>query len=169
MINGPSEPVPVSGQVGVTSLPAVQVSSLPAVQLDTSEPIPVAPVGQPALQPFGKEESVFTTLSMGSGSFTVPAGKRLYIETISVRGSVPQGHVPFTDLDVTTGGEQITHPLPVALRGFDGVASDQYVGLHEVHIVADAGSTVQFRAFRRTGGGTMALGMSVSGHLVDAQ
>ena len=161
VINKPSQPVPVTGQVNI--------GSLPAVQLDTTQPIPVTAVGQPALRPFGKSVLVFTSFDQSSESFTVPADKRLYIETVSVSGSIPKGQIPSTHVELTTGGEKIIHPLPVTFNTFDGVLSDTYHGLHEVRMVADPGTTVTFRAWRPASGGTMALGFTVSGHLADLQ
>jgi hypothetical protein len=120
----------------------------------------VRDVDNPARQPFQK--ALF-----GGDSFVAPAGKRLVIEYVSVRGSGAandgNGFMQ-ADISTTTNGEFASHRIPLTQ---DRVQDTHfYEGAESTRIYADPGTPVQFSvAFQSTTG--LFSRATVSGYLVD--
>lgn len=176
VVNTASNPVPtvaqgttsIAGNVSVTNTPTVNLASGATVGInnDASRPVPIQDVDRPTAQPF-KQTSQLTfdpgfALAMG-GQFSVPAGKRLVIECVTVIAEVPLGQNVLYARIVNAGNALIltlTHPGNYA-------AGEVFVGTHRVFAVLEPGTQVQPSAFRDSGtaGGTMS--MLISGYLVD--
>jgi hypothetical protein len=107
----------------------------------------------------------FTDL-VSSGSFTVPAGKHLVIETVSVLVTVTTGDQVFAELEYRSGGAAGLLLLPVTFSDTES-PYDDYVATISVHVYADPGTTVRLNAFSTTSGGIVAGSLlNVSGYLV---
>lgn len=91
--NTDQNPVPITGTVGVTNLPAIQAVS-GTVAATQSGPWSVGVVD--TREPF--EARAQTSLSVndfnGAVSFAVPSGKRLVVEYISVSAYLPDNQTP---------------------------------------------------------------------------
>jgi len=104
-------------------------------------------------------------------SFTVPAGKRLELEFISVRADVPQGNHALIEMQVSQHGLKVFHHIALTPQGFVGISlggspSDEFVGTHQVRIYADPGSQVDV-VLQSSPAGAVELEGAVSGHLID--
>lgn len=108
----------------------------------------------------------FTRLAVGPSpiSFTIPKGKHLVIETVSVNVDVTSGNSIYAQVDYTTGGIGGNVFLPLAYS-YTESGYDTYVATASVRVYADPGSTVRLSTSSPTGStGTDFL--SVSGYLV---
>jgi hypothetical protein len=120
---------------------------------------PVRDVTNPALQPFQIAVSFSGNSNFGTNSFTVPAGKRLVIEYVSVAmfnngsGTVLIGPAPLSSLPSVS--------IPFRDPGIRGV----YTGGQEVRFYGEPGQTlgvrVDFDTFGLFGGE-----VTIVGHLV---
>ncbi len=134
-----------------------------------ASPVPVRDVDNPARQPF---QWPFVW-SVAPGSFdefspfvTVPAGKRLVIETISVQATADVvSHIRIR-IQTTADGQLSGHFIDVANRG--GAAGlTNFHGTHAVRIYADPGSSVRFGAGRNDSSGFVSVEAAISGYFVD--
>src|SRR6266508_2815519 len=95
--NDSSNPVPVTGTVGIQGTPSVNV-------IDEREPF---------------ETRIDVTLASGSfngsGGFTVPSGKRLVAEFISALVTLPPGQTPLVFVNSLSGA--VGFALPLADQG----------------------------------------------------
>lgn len=131
----------------------------------------VSAMSSPPLQPFAKQLSAsFLPGAEGtSAMFTVPAGKRLVIETVSLLVTLPFGQIveSFT-ITTSVNGQMIDcglFPSPIPQSGSRSI----YGITQPLKIYADAGTQVTasiFRGFASQDGG---FNLSISGYLVDAQ
>jgi hypothetical protein len=96
------------------------------------------------------------TLAVNNGSssgfnntaVTIPAGKRLVIETVSFNGQVASGEIGYLNIGVTAGAGTAagatfaSHPVPM-VKLTAGFPSGDYIGgIGAFRIYADAGSAV---------------------------
>jgi hypothetical protein len=155
VINTAAQPVPttVQGTVGTTVQGTVSVKD----------------VDQPARAPFADLKSI----SMDDGEsqdFTefdpVPAGKRLVIETVTVRTQAAAGQIWDVVLFVRTNGVTIAHTL--ALSTFQTLGDiDIRTATLPVRLYADAGSQPKVFAHRQYGTvGLAGVDTTVSGYFV---
>jgi hypothetical protein len=163
-----SSPVPVSGSVSITGTPTVSLAN------DATSPWLVRDVDRPAAQPF----NYYATLTWVSGylfanadksqTFTVPTGKRLVIEFVSLQSSVPSGDkVMFARLDSSVS----SLVLSLTDAGVGGDNTQVFTATHRVFSILDPGTTVTPTAYCGNAtdgcaGGTVLI--SVSGYLVNA-
>jgi hypothetical protein len=131
----------------------------------------------PARQPF--HASAYVGFSNGSASATatittVPAGKRLIIEHVSVYGQMLVGQtmrraaIGTSLLNYNDGG-YVFDDLTVSPQGSDGV-KDYFVASQDVRLYADPGTQVLGTAIRNSTAGAnpdTAVQFSISGYLVD--
>jgi hypothetical protein len=99
-----------------------------------------------------------------NNSATVPAGKRLIVEFVTVKITLPNGQAAlFAKLDTSVFDQYIT----LTAAGNDSVGNTLVVATHKVFVIFDPGTIVQTSAFRNslTGGGNIL--MTVSGYLED--
>jgi len=181
----PAVQLVAGSSVSVSSLPGVQVNSLPAVQLvggstvnvgnTSANPIPVVNLGGGSSTPL-QPVQVDTSTQENPGSnvstlnlFTVPAGKTLVIEFVTMTGQVPLGqHVETMEIISVAppfGGashQMLVNPQPDAVDTEPIFRASQMVKIY-----AQTGSTVQ-ALFRRSASNLSATyGVSISGYLVD--
>ena len=120
----------------------------------------------PAFQPyFDTEIQTNITGSEPSVSFSVPEGKRLVIEHVTVNILLTSGEAPpeaRISLATISGG------LASAYLTLEPQSTDRYVGTHLVRLYAVAGqNTVTVVVRRAISSGFVSIAASVSGYLVD--
>ncbi|HWH82768.1 MAG TPA: hypothetical protein VNU71_11095 [Burkholderiaceae bacterium] len=129
--------------------------------------VPVTVVNTPvaqAVQPFQQRLFFASGPPAPESQFTVPAGKRLLIETVTVEVQTPPTLVGEASFSTSVGGVVAIHRLKLGQDGLNFFSRMQYSGTHNVRIYADPGTVVQFTARPLTTGS--ALGdFSVSGQL----
>jgi len=81
-------------------------------------------------------------------SFPVPLGRRLLIETVSVRAALGAGARSTVMFTATTGGASATHVIPLEFQGAFPNQGDVMAGLRPVRVYADGGTVVHFRIDR---------------------
>lgn len=178
VINKDSSPVPVK----VLSLPAVSISNTPSVNVANTPTVNVAslppvtisgPVtvsgsistaAAPTL-PFTGGMHVSTPAGQvtGIGTFTVPAGKRAVIETVSIFGNMPFGA---STASVTTQtnyvlGQLSSFPIPLTPGAFGSA------GIAQVKLYADANTTVYCEVVTQNFQSQVDANCGFSGYLVD--
>jgi hypothetical protein len=117
----------------------------------------------------GVQYGVFIPVSAGSGSsnfsYTVPAGKRLVIESVSASPNNFADNDHYSVLCLTRGGlgnQSGSSSFSVVPDG-----SPFPTGSVHPHQYADAGSPVSIEVYRTESSGTTSLNISVAGYLVD--
>jgi hypothetical protein len=125
----------------------------------------------PQPQPFAKVLSA--TFPAGgvdtSAMFTVPVGKRLTIETVSLLINLPLGqNLDSLTIATSVNGQLIYYslfPVPIPQSG-----SSSFYGITQpFKIYADAGTQVSAQIHRPSGLGDGGFNLALSGYLVDAQ
>lgn len=143
----------------------------PVVVVNTAaEPVPARDVDNPAREPFQR----FLVGQVDDGeinagdsvSFSVPAGKRLVIEYVSLLGVVPAGQKLRVKIDAFAGGPG-SHQLTLSNEGSFQAGRDDYKASHLTRIYADPGTDVFLRVARNSTSGVAGINASVSGYLVD--
>jgi len=184
VVNTPSVNAQQSGtwNVGITGTPVVGLDAgnntvkfdavNNTVKIDPNNPLSVRDVDNPAWHPFAAQQ--FGSWNDGAQQAgdtitTVPIGKRLVIEYVSVKGAVLTGQKMLAPgITLTTGGVVVSHYLTTS--AFQGVLTgrDIYVSSQEVRLFADQGTEVFGFAFRdsSTGNGGNVT-FTISGYLVD--
>jgi hypothetical protein len=105
--------------------------------------------------------------STGSPGITVPAGRHLIVETLSVQVNVsPSGSKLVAFVNYTSAGQSVTLFVPVTYAYTDpGTGFDFYVAMQAVRLYADPDTPITVSIHSPTGaGGTLFL--TVSGHLI---
>jgi hypothetical protein len=160
--SGPAQAVPVHEQ-GTAS-----VSVTSTVQTKASD--------NPALRPV-EETEAFTlapgTTGGGGTVYTVPAGKRLVLETASVSAELPTTQRANANLLINLAGATgRTGPgigvfmIPMALQLDNGTVALS-AGTVGSHTYADAGTTVDVSVGRSDGTGSGTYTVAVAGYLVN--
>ena len=103
----------------------------------------------------------------GSPSITVPAGKHLIVETLSVQVDVtPSGSRIEAFLNYTSAGNTVTLFVPLTYAFTQPSNNfDFYVALQSVRLYADPGTTITVTA-TSPGGSTGTMFVTASGYLV---
>ena len=176
VVNEPTEPVQIQGDVEVTNVPDVNVSSMPDLNIANmpsteianteSNPVPVVQVSERVPYQFWDKE----TLSAGEAAVLifgdVNFGKRLVIETVTVRAVIPGGQGIEACYITSTSGS-IQHYIPLFKIGEIG-SSQVFQGSQSVRFYVDSGKTADF-FFRRTDStGSATFAASLSGYLEPA-
>ncbi len=154
VVNTTAEPVPIAG----------------TVQVATTSPVPVVNIND-ARQPYQ-----LATNSTQNGTNvslvtigTVPAGKRLVIEFVTMTGQVPPGqHVEIFQITTVTdpiGG--VTHDLLVNPQPDAVIGDALFRASQQVKLYANAGSQVKVLFRRNSSAGLATFGATISGYLVD--
>lgn len=172
VVNTQDNPVPVSVINFPTGTNTVNVSS------STNAPLFVRDVDNPARQPivrlaFQMNVLVGETQAINNQIYTVPAGKRLVIEFVSVRTFVlPSGQTFSVEVGVSDG--QTTYDINLAPTlvgtftvGTGGNKGDLSAISQQTRVYANAGDTI--RAFAQKGDdvGAGQANITVMGYLVD--
>jgi hypothetical protein len=98
-----------------------------------------------------------------SSSFLVPAGKRLVIEDVSVRGRELPGARAYFTLTTTAAGTTAPHYIPTVVVSIPGL--DDNIGHELVRFYADPGTLVSLEVVSSVAGGNEQ--MDLSGYLVN--
>jgi hypothetical protein len=103
----------------------------------------------------------------GSPSVTVPAGKHLVVETVSVQVDVtPLGSQLEAFVNFTCGGKSVQLFVPLTFAyGQPSNGYDTYVALQAVRLYVDPGTVVSVTTYSPTGS-TGTLFVTVSGYLI---
>lgn len=183
VVNTPNVKVVNTAGVNVVNTPNVNVANTANVNVlntvgvkienDLANPALIRSVDEPSRQPFQLEID-FDTNGLGANINqitlgTVPAGKRLVIEHVSVDASVPVGQNLLSALKIFSGGKSAVHPLITLKQGIDVSNQQRFVTSQQVRLYADAGSILILRLERDTvlGGEGLLRVANVSGYLVD--
>lgn len=146
--NGSTNPVPVNVQNEVTTRNANEPGSHPFVVSGTD---------------------ANNTGSVALIQFTVPAGKRLVIESVTVKAAVPAGQTVYTALVSTLDSAAMVandQYLALTPQGTDLGGDNQFAGTHPIHTYSDSG-LLQVSLARNNSTGTWNAYASISGYLVD--
>jgi len=154
--------------------PAARPSPTPGPQdVNVVNTPTVSDADNPARQPFqayGYEEFI-GNLSAYVVITTVPAGKRLIIEHVSVIGSVLTGQKLIRASIGVGNGDVIFHDLPISAQGSEfGGFRDLYIASEQVRLYADPGTQVYYFVARNNYRGSEPEGYTeatISGYLVD--
>jgi hypothetical protein len=184
VLNTPSVNAQQSGtwNVGITGTPVVGLDAgnntvkfdavNNTVKIDPNNTLSVRDVDNPSRQPFAAQQfGAWNDGAQQAGDTitTVPIGKRLVLEYVSVRGAVLTGQKMLAPgITLTTGGSVVSHYLTTS--AFQGVLTgrDVYVSSQEVRLYADQGTEVSGFAYRDSPTGNGAnVTFTISGYLVD--
>jgi hypothetical protein len=167
--NSAAHPVPVVGTTSVSG--PVVVGNTPA------NAIPVKEVSPPVLQPFVHS---FSDLGFNSGedrseskrAFTVPAGKRLVLEDISIGANLGTGQRVEIDLiRIGTGGEYNRHGIAVfyqvSLPSISGPGIDFLAGGRPIRLYLEPGEQLTVTAARDSTALGAFIDVFVYGYFVD--
>lgn len=171
VINTPGEAVPVAvqGTTAVTGAVSLTGTSNVAVTNTSASPVPVAPVNDPALQPWQYSFS----LDMVDGEMSKmvflpdpPLGKRLVLEFGSAELTVITGQMPSVQITGSVNGiGSATHVLAVTNVGKHAPLQDRWSGSHAMKIYVDNGYV---RVTRAGSAANVFFGVvTLTGHLVN--
>ncbi len=99
--------------------------------------------------------------------YTVPAGKRLVIETISARVATASGQSVIGNIGTRIGGQNASTNLLFVFQGNDGTQA-KYAATHSVRLYAEAGSSVTFTTVRTDKNAVGNKNVSFTGYLEPA-
>jgi hypothetical protein len=170
VVNTQTNPVPVSVINFPTGTNTVNVSS------STNAPLLVRDVDNPARQHVVRLAVQLNILvgetQAGGLMYTVPAGKRLVIEFVSVRTFVDPGQKVFVDVGVSDG--QTTYDINLAPTlvgtfpaGNSGLFGDRSAISQQTRLYANAGDTVHAFVQKNDDAGAGQANLTVTGYLVD--
>ena len=167
----PSVSITGTPSVSIAGTPSVSIAGTPSVTLSGASTVQIGnPATSPALvrdvsfaQPFRVQvSSIFTNGSADTtpnNSATVPAGKRLIVEFVTVQIILLSGQVALLAKLDTPSFDQVLTLTPVSATLF--------VATHKVFVIYDANTVVQATAFRNVDVGGGSLIMTISGYLQD--
>lgn len=128
--------LPISTDVNVVNTPSVTVNN------PTGSPVPVRDVDHAALQPVSGEcDAVYGTVTnlKQCALYTVPAGKRLVVETVMYQLSIDTGAFPYGATFGNTAGVA-TFTFAPTLVGNDGI--NHYANTVATRFYLGAGETL---------------------------
>ncbi|SRR6266545_1290746 len=132
----------------------------------------VRDVDNPAHQPVQANMACVAQNVLGCSEtiYTVPPGKRLVIEFVSMEADLTADQVAQMTMRTTVDGAEVTHrfPLTEPARVFQGEAVVAPIS-QQVRLYADAGTNVEMKARRNNVGAALNafFRFSISGYLVD--
>ena len=147
------------------SLPVYAQFSSPVRDVDNGARQPVNFVGN-IVVPNGNQTGFNNT------AVTIPAGKRLVIETISSNGLAPSGELGLVTIGLTSGAgtaagaTSATHTIPV-VKITSTFGGDFIGGIGAFRMYADAGSTVTIHYERGGFSGSGGVSVNITGHYVN--
>jgi|KBSSwiStaDraftv2_1062776.scaffolds.fasta_scaffold393225_1 hypothetical protein len=164
--------VPVSGTVGINSLPAVTLSGTPQVSVANTSSTPLFADAEHAARHAASATCDFTFTSPPSFQscqmMTVPAGTILVIETVTCRAQVPPGGGigPFT-LDMVPPNANYFAGYDLALARANNIpGSDNYALTSSVRLYAAGSTNVSLSGIGTTGSVVGSVICSIAGYLV---
>jgi len=166
--NSDAQTVTSGKDVNVINTPSVNVANTPGVSVlnGSGDPIPTRSVDEPARRSFQAEVVLIVPAGLVSAvqTFSIPAGKRLVIEYVTLFSIPPSGQT-WTDLLVGTAvdGTSIIHHFgPLQATAAGRFASDKAVRLYH-----DFTHPFVFAGGRSSTAGEARVDLTVSGYLVD--
>ena len=143
------------------------VAALVQVTNTTANPVPVTDVG--SLQPFESNCAVSQGSATGSDCFiSVPAGKRLVIQSVSMQLIMDRNVQPYTSgIIVTTGGNETPIYFNVPFGSIDFFGHAEFNETKEVHAYMDGGSSVFCHSTNTALSEENDISCSVFGYLVN--
>jgi len=187
VVNTPTVTAQQSGpwNVGINGTPTVAVSNFPTttsvgidgsantVKVDTTNPLPVQDVDNPARHPFAflsvREGADLNQLPTALFSVHVPDHQRLVIEQVSVLGFVK--HSDFQALRVEVEAQANGNFSAYHVAGVKMPASlvlDQSIASSQLRLYADPGTDVSIIVFRNDSSGLDdKVEVDLSGYLID--
>jgi hypothetical protein len=149
------------GHGGLTVDGKVKVSSA------LTKPLPVRDFGTPVEGVISPSLPPGETTLGDSVLFTVPQGKRLVVQTVSVLASLPNGQ-QVTASDITTNQSPgFIFAIPLQLQGTNG-GGDNYGATVPVRAYVNAGNVLQLLLQRNGSTGSAFITASFSGYLLSA-
>jgi hypothetical protein len=145
------------------------------VPVSVAQPVQVRNTDHPARQAYQTllSANIPSGEAGGSSSFTVPPGKQLVIEYVSILGVLEEGEkflMAVINTQVGTG-PSVDHVFPLQDRGqvIEGVNPTHFwVGNEQTRIYADPGTTVSVSGQRNNVNPTTgSVSFRISGHLVN--
>ena len=129
----------------------------------------VRDVDNPALQPVQANASCNSNSvdSCEVTIFTVPLGKRLVIEYVSMGATIPPSQGATLTIDTFAGGAEATHLFPLSPPAVPILGTTRTFLGQQVRIYADPGKTVLVQALRTSTAGNATFEFSISGYLVN--
>jgi len=124
-------------------------------------------VAKAAAEPFQQELDLTIGAANGAtyASITVPSGKRLVIEYLSLFGSLSAGQKLNVSVVTMVSGIRASYRPQLSTQDAgDGTISVS--GSQVMRVYADAGTVVSFNALRNSSSGTCPLTVSISGHYI---
>ena len=146
------------------------------VNNDAANPVPVVAQKPTAGDPGRSAFAYFKSSEFGSeesphAEFTVPAGKRLVIESVSVVANLPTGQSMLSgSIDATVNGKLQDYFLAPTFTGVLRVNANRlFVASQQTTLYADGGTDVHVFALRDSisTSGLAIFNVSVQGHLID--
>jgi hypothetical protein len=172
--------VVMAGVVALVAPKAAQgiVATLVQVANTPANPVPTQAVDNPARQPVGLDvqdsiadgqPGAFATFGDANGPYTVPAGKRLVVESISAQFNLPTGQKPTDLLFLTTinGRQAGFTALPIFSSSANGTDFFQVAANFTAYV--DPGTQLQVLCDRSSTTGAAACFVLVMGHLENIQ
>jgi hypothetical protein len=166
VVNVPNVTVANTPNVNVSNVPNVKITSMPVVTVASGEinPVSVRSVDDPARHAF----QTVVALHFAAGEFeakqpfSIPAGKRLVIEFVTVGGTfVGDQRLDFCHIGTRVNNVYAVHTItpPFATPIFFGTS---------VRLYADGGdNAAEVELVRNSGSGTSDPRVAISGYLVD--
>jgi hypothetical protein len=161
--NGASNPVPVAGNVAVSNA--------------RTSPVPVVAVDNPARQPFQFSRSLTFSPATGQTScagpcFSVPAGKRMVIEFVSVIAEVGSGEkvLSLEIVQFPISQSSIVHFLPPVFVGTNNPFqnnSDMFLISQKIKMYLDASTGADIEVFKNVSTSNGSISANLSGYLID--
>ena len=193
IVNTPAQPVPtavqslpsITGNVSVTNTPTVNLQSGAAVGISpTNNTVRIgnvvsvtdtdSPVNQPVDVLVGGTFSGLLVATPNGCIFvagtctggTVPAGKRLVLESVGADVRVPVGQKVLVSGNALRNGIGMTHPIPMTGQGtFFG--RDVFHGARQLRLYLDPGMSVGAVVERDNNSGDGSISLTFSGYFVD--
>ena len=179
VINTAAEAVPVTGNVSVSG--SVSVSNTPTVNLGAGSSVainntnanPVPVFNTNASDAFTPFQAVANSTQSGNNVSTVtvatvPAGKLLIIEYVSMAAQVPPGqHAEIMEITTSAGLGGISFPFVIHAQPAAVIGDSLFRTNQDLRLYAAAGTTVSALFRRSSGAGTATYQVAISGRLVN--
>jgi hypothetical protein len=161
----PGQNVPISGNVGITGTPTVNIGNSPTVGLLAGAAVRDA--DNPARHAWQTRQAFSVTGDFECDAFSVPSGKELVIENFSAFGWVPAGQqILHFDLITSIGGIEVQHFFRSDRSGTQ-LGYEIFVAGQQTRLYSEPGSLVRFCLSRDSGVDEASMTVALSGHLVD--
>jgi len=165
VVNQPSDPVPIQGDVEVTNQLDVSVTNIATVEVVNTDPVPVRVTNESAFQPW----RAWFNLELGEGEQSrmvqfpdIPAGKRLVIESVTAQLHVRKEQIPYISLNT----DGVWYSVALSNIGSYTVGQNVWAATHALKLYVEDWGSVRCS---RGGGGhnPFSATLSLSGYLVD--